>query len=220
MNAVILGGTGLIGGYLLHELINDNYFEKVIALTRRPLQLINARLENVVVDFDKFSELESSYQTAAVIFVAVGTTQKNVKGDKMAYRKVDYDITLNIAKIAVQKGAETFVLVSSVGADPEANNFYTKLKGEIEQAISKIGFKSMYIFRPSVLLGKRREFRLLEKIAQGLMKSVSKIFYGTAAKYKAVQAKDVARAMLRVGKEASPGRHILYYDDVMNLIKP
>ncbi len=220
MNAVLVGATGLIGGYLLQELINDSYFEKVIALTRRPLELINARLENVVVDFDKFSELESSYQNAAVIFVAIGTTQKKVKGDKIAYRKVDYDITLDIARVGVQKGAQTFVLVSAIGANPKANNFYTKLKGEIEQAVSNVGYKSIYIFRPSVLLGKREEFRLLEKIAQGLMKSVSKLFLGTAAKYKAVHAQEVARAMLIVGKEANPGRHILCYDDFMKHIKP
>lgn len=218
MKAIIIGASGLIGNNLLHLLLADNYFEKIIALTRKPLPDNNDKLENILLDFNNLSELDNAVEEASVIFVAVGTTQKKVKGDKTAYRKVDYDIAINMANIGFRKKAKAYILVSSVGADPRAANFYTRLKGEIEQNISKIGIRSVYFMRPSMLLGYREEYRLTERIAQILFKPILSLLFGNATKFRAIQAKDVAIAMLHAAKIAEPGNHVWHYNDMMKLV--
>ena len=137
-----------------------------------------------------------------VVFCTVGTTNKKVKGDKEAYRKVDYDIPVKAARFCKMRGCETFVLVSAVGANSKSSNFYLKLKGEVEDAVKGTGLRSIHIMRPSMLLGDRKEFRLGEKIAKVLMKATSFLWPG---KYKPVHAADVAKAMIVAARENKEG---------------
>jgi uncharacterized protein YbjT (DUF2867 family) len=120
------------------------------------------------VDFNDAESFRLALEGSDVVFCAIGTTQKKVKGDKEAYRKVDYNITVNAAKFCKLNSCETFVLVSSVGANSKSKNFYLKLKGEVEDAVKSVGLKSVHIMRPSVLLGDRKEFRLGEKISKSI----------------------------------------------------
>src|SRR5438552_710785 len=99
MKAVLVGATGFIGTHLLQYLLNDNYFEKVITLTRKPLQISNEKHSNVVVNFDHHPDLQNAFDKDVVIFIAIGTTRKKVGGDQVAYRKIDFDIPVNIARI-------------------------------------------------------------------------------------------------------------------------
>src|SRR5438105_7904479 len=215
MDAVVVGGTGLVGSHLVEELLQDNNFEKVIVLTRRVFGFHHPKLTNIVVDFDNISGLENSFEKADVIFCTVGTTQKKVQGDEKAYRKVDYDIPVNMAKIGLKKGVNVYILVSSVGADAKAGNFYLRLKGEVEEAISSMSFLSVYILRPSMLLGKRKEFRLGESIGKAVIRSASFLFFGPIRKYHPVKAKEVANAMVSASRERKPGVNFLYYDEMM-----
>jgi uncharacterized protein YbjT (DUF2867 family) len=146
-----------------------------------------------------------------VVFVAIGTTQKKVKGDKGAYRKVDYDIPVNIARYCKMVGCKIFILVSSIGANSKSNNFYLKLKGEAEDAIMKTGIETVHIMQPSVLLGKRSESRPLEKIGQPVMKIFSFLL---PSKYKPIQARDVARAMVTVSKRKEEGFFVYEYKEI------
>src|SRR5215831_11136289 len=184
--ATLVGATGLIGGELLKLLLNDNYFDKVRILVRRPFTLEHAKLEKKLVDFNDADSLLVALDGSYAIFVAVGTTQKKVKGDKTAYRKVDYDIPVNIARYCKMVGCKNFVLVSSVGANAKSNNFYLKLKGEVENEIMKMEIASVHIMQPSMLLGKRSESRPLEKVGQPMMKVFSFLL---PAKYKPIEAK-------------------------------
>ena len=200
MTATIIGATGLIGGYLLEELLQDNYYDTVRILIRRPLlrqaqDFTHPKLEKKLVDFADTENFRLALEGSDVVFCAIGTTQKKVKGDKEAYRKVDYDITVNAAKFCKLNGCETFVFVSSVGANSKSNNFYLKLKGEIEDAVKVVGLKSVHIMRPSFLIGNRKEFRLSEKIAQWVMPMFSFLL---PKKYRPVKAKDVAREMVEI----------------------
>ena len=131
------------------------------------------KLQKKLVDFNDADSLLVALDGSDVVFVAIGTTQKKVKGDKGAYRKVDYDIPVNIARYCKIAGCKIFVLVSSIGANSKSNNFYLKLKGEVEDAIMKIQIETVHIMQPSMLLGKRSESRPLEKIAQPLMNAFS-----------------------------------------------
>lgn len=199
MTATLIGSTGLIGGYLLDELLNDNYFDKIKILIRRPLEISHPKLEKKLVDFNDSDSLLVAIDNSDVVFCAIGTTQKKVKGDKEAYRKIDYDIPVKAARFCKMTGCEKFILVSSVGANSKSNNFYLKLKGEVEDEIKKTELKSVYIMRPSMLVGDRKEFRIGEKFFTPLMKIFSFLL---PSKYKPIHAKDVAKAMIAAAKKS------------------
>ncbi|MBA4139442.1 MAG: NAD(P)H-binding protein, partial [Segetibacter sp.] len=160
LTAIVLGATGLIGGQLVERLLNDDDFEKVKILVRRPVELANKKLEVQIVNFDNLADFRAKLGSGDCIFCCIGTTQKQVKGDKTAYRKVDFDIPVNAAKMGKDAGFKKYLLVSSVGAKASARNFYLKLKGEVEKAIAEQHFESFHVFRPSMLLGDRKEVRL------------------------------------------------------------
>ncbi len=214
MIATLIGATGLIGNYLLEDLLKDDSYHTVRILIRRPIELTHPKLEKKLVNFDDKESFSLALEGSNVIFCAIGTTQKKVKGDKAAYRKVDYDIAVNASLFCKMTGCERFMLVSSVGADSKSNNFYLKLKGEVEDAIKAIGLNSVHIMRPSVLLGDRKEFRLGEKIGQGLMKIFSFLI---PSRYKPIHGSVVAKAMVTASKKTDMGFFILEYSDIKNI---
>ena len=142
-----------------------------------------------------------------------------MKGDKVAYRKVDYDIAINAAKFGLQAGYQKYLLVSSIGAKAGATNFYLQLKGEIENAITDMPFKRIDIFQPSILLGNRKEFRPAELIGKGVMQAVSLLLAGGFKKYKAVSALNVAKAMVAASKKIEEGISIHQYPEIIQLSK-
>ena len=212
--ATIIGVTGLIGNYLLEELLKDDYYHTVRVLIRRPVDLAHPKLEKKLVDFNDNDSLLVAMSNSDVVFCTVGTTQKKVKGNKAAYRKVDYDIPVNAARFCKMTGCEKFVLVSSVGANSKSNNFYLKLKGEVEDAVKSVGLKSAYIMRPSTLLGERKEFRLGEKIGKAIMTTLSFLI---PAKYKPIHGKDVAMAMVVVSKKNEEGFFVWENNEIRKL---
>jgi len=202
MTATLIGATGLIGGYLLEELLEDNYYEAVRILVRRPFESNHPKLEKKLVDFSVAESFRSALEGSDAVFCMAGTTQKKVKGDKDAYRKVDYDIPVNAARFCKMTGCEKFVLVSSAGANSKSLNFYARLKGEVEDAVKSERLKSVHIMRPSMLLGDRKEFRLGERIGKVMMTSLSFLI---PAKYKAIQGKKVARSMVAAARKNDEG---------------
>lgn len=214
MTATLIGATGLIGNYLLDELLNDDFYHTIRVLIRRPMEFTHSKLEKKLVDFEDTESFRLALEGSDVVFCAIGTTQKKVKGDKVAYRKVDYDITVNAAKFCKVNGCETFVFVSSVGANSKSNNFYLKLKGEVEEAIKSVDLKSVHIMRPSVLLGDRNEFRMGEKISKGIMSTFSFLI---PSKYKPIHGKDVARAMMAAALKKEEGFFIREYIGIKQL---
>ena len=214
MTATIIGATGLIGNHLLIELLNDPYFGTVRVLVRRPLDLTHPKLEKKLVDFTDNDSLLVALSNSDVIFCSIGTTQKKVKGDKEAYRKIDFDIPTKLARFSKMVGCEKFILVSSVGANSQSGNFYIKLKGEVEDVVKTVGLRSLHILRPSFLLGNRKEFRIGELIGKPLMQIFS---FAIPAKYKAIQAKDVAKAMAAIAKAKNEGIFVYEHDQIKAL---
>ena len=213
MIATLIGATGLIGNYLLEDLLKDDSYHTVRILIRRPIELTHPKLEKKLVDFSDTESFRLALEGSDAVFCTIGTTQKKVKGDKEAYRKVDYDITVNAAKFSKLNGCETFVFVSAVGANSKSNNFYLKLKGEIEDAVKAVGLKSVHIMQPSDLLGDRKEFRLGEKISKGIMSAFSFLI---PSKYKAIHGKDVAKVMVGNVKDKKEGVIIYEYKEIKN----
>lgn len=217
--ATLIGATGLVGGELLSLLLNDPYFEAVRILVRRPFNVAHPKLQKKLVDFSDNDSLLVALDGSDVVFVAVGTTQKKVKGDQAAYRKVDHDIPVHAARFASMVGCKTFVLVSAVGANSKSKNFYLRLKGEVENEIRELahrgkGLDSIHIMRPSMLLGHREEFRMGEKIGNPLMKVFSFLL---PAKYKPIYSKDVAKAMIAASKKTEQGVFVYEYEDMKRM---
>lgn len=199
MRAALIGATGLIGGHLLKSLLKDPFFTSVRVLVRRPLQYEHPRLEKVLVDFESAESLRLALENCDVIFCAVGTTQKKVKGDADAYRKVDFDIPVQAARWGKEAGCRCFVVVSSVGADAGSRNFYLRLKGEMEEAVKATGIRHLHILQPSLLLGAREESRPGERLAQWLMPLVSFLL---PRKYRPVKAEKVAKQMMEAARQS------------------
>ena len=214
--ATLIGATGLIGNYLLQLLLEDPYFETVRILIRRPYELKHPKLEKKIVDFTNGDSMLVAVDNSDVVFCTVGTTQRKVKGNKDAYRKVDYDIVVNAARFSKMTGCGKFILVSSVGANSKSNNFYLKLKGEVEVAVDSAGLNTVHIMRPSILLGDRIEFRLGEKIGKVFMSAFSFLL---PSKYRPIHAGDVAKAMLAAAKKSDEGFFIREYNAIKQSIK-
>jgi uncharacterized protein YbjT (DUF2867 family) len=201
--AVIAGSTGLIGKQLLQLLLDDPEYHLVKAITRTPLELKHVKLQNIVADFNRLGEYADRI-SGDVVFCCLGTTMKKA-GSKEAFRKVDYVYPLELADVTHASGAQQFLLVSALGADKNASIYYNKVKGEVEEAIGKVGFRSYHIFRPSLLLGPRNESRPGEDAA----KFFYKVFgFLIPEKYKALDSMKVARAMLLLAREEQEGSHI------------
>lgn len=198
MHATIIGSTGLIGTHLLNLLINNPDYSTVRILIRRPVEFSHPKLEKKLVDFNDMESFRLVLEGTEVIFCCIGTTMKKMKGDKEAYRKIDYDIAVHAAQLGKACGCEKFVLVSAVGADSSSRNFYLKLKGETEEGVQASGIESVYILRPSLLIGNRKEFRAGEKLATWLMPLFAFLL---PARYRPVKASDVAKAMVNAVKD-------------------
>ena len=216
MTATLIGATGLIGGCLLKELLNDPYFDTVRILIRRPLDIIHPKLEKKIVDFNDSDSLLVALSNSDVLFCAIGSTMKKVKGDKDAYRKIDFDIPVKLARFCKMTGCEKFILVSSAGANSKSMNFYQRLKGETDEAVKEAGLKIVHIMRPSLLLGERKEFRLGENIGKAVMTSLSFLI---PEKYKAIQGKQVSKVMTALSKKNEEGYFVHENSEIRRLSK-
>ena len=210
--ALLLGATGLVGGHCLDLLLSDPAYSKVLTLGRRPLSHEHQKLEHKVVDFEHLPDF-AAVMSAQEVFCCLGTTIKKA-GSKENFRRVDFTYQYEVARIASHNGAEQLLLVSALGADARSSIFYNRVKGELEDAVSKLAFDGVNIFRPSLLLGERTEFRLGEHVAELPMRYVSFLMVGPLRKYRPVHARAVAAAMLKVAKEHLTGVNIFESDRI------
>lgn len=213
--AVVIGATGLTGTTLVTLLLRDPQFDKVKVLLRTPSFRPRPGLEVILVDFNDEESLTEAIQ-GDVLFCCIGTTIKQA-GSQERFREVDFGIPIRCATLARRQGIKTFLLISSTGADPHSRNFYMRTKGEVEKAIEKLGFSSFHIFRPSLLLGARKEFRLNEWLAIPLAMVFYFLWQGRWRKYRPVKAMNVAKAMLNAAKKVPDGTHIYEYDAIREL---
>jgi len=216
--ALIAGGSGLVGGHCLRFLLDEDAYGLVTALVRKPLAITNPRLHQVEIDFSRLEEYASMIQ-ADDVYCCLGTTIRRA-GSREAFKRVDVDYPVDIAQIACRNGARQFLLVSSIGARPEARVFYLRMKGMVEEEVASCGFRSVQIFRPSMLLGDRDEDRPGERIGAALMTSLSFAMVGRWRPYRPIEAATVARAMVRVGRKGIVGRHVFESDEIARIGDP
>ena len=209
--ASVFGSTGLIGSYLVDFLKNDNYYDNIKVCSREDISFKEENIINHNIDFSNYKSILSVVKNSTTVFICIGTTQSRVNGDKSEYRKIDYQIPIDVAKACKESKVKRILLVSSAGADVNGYSFYIKLKGEIENDIIKINIPSTYIFRPSLLLGNRKEFRPGEKIAQYIMPLFSFLMPRI---YRPISAKKVAKSMIEYSKKPIKGHKIYHYDEI------
>ena len=213
--ALLLGASGLIGGHCLDLLLHDEAYDQVIVLVRKSLPKNHPKLTQYEVNFDRLSE-QANLLKANDVFCCLGTTIKKA-GSQEAFRKVDFTYALEAAKLTAHNGASQFLLVSSLGADAKSSVFYSRVKGEIEAAISALNFLSVSIFRPSLLLGERAEFRLAERLAEPLAKAFSFFLIGSLCKYRAIEARTVAAAMIEIANAKTQGVNVYESDRIQKI---
>lgn len=206
-SVALLGATGLVGRHCLDFLASDRSFERIVVLARRKFAEATApRVEAHIVDFEHLSDRPDLFRVDQVI-CALGTTIKAVGGSQGRFRDVDYGIPLTAAQLAVSQGARHYLLVSSLGARADSRIFYSRVKGELEDALRSLGFRSLTIVRPSLLLGERTEFRLGEEV-------LKRFGWLVPGKYRPVHARDVAQTLVQAAKEDIPGMRIIESDDI------
>lgn len=206
MVALIAGSSGLVGNYLLKKLIESDQYTEIISLVRRPGNISNPKVRELVIDFDNLSEYASSIGNIDVAFCCLGTTMKQA-GSKSQFYKVDFEYVYELGKLAKSLNAQTFVLNSALGADKNSLFFYNRVKGQIEDVLWGLNFPNLVFVRPSLLLGQRKEVRLGEKIGEYFFKWFRIFFVGFLRKYKAIPADTVAKSMLIASFKK--GKHII-----------
>jgi uncharacterized protein YbjT (DUF2867 family) len=210
---MLLGATGLVGGELLRLLLADRTVGRVVALARRtvtppkgtsPEQL--RKLDARVVDVERLDAAADAFNGVEQIFCALGTTIRQA-GSQDRFRQIDHDVPVAAARLGMQLGARHFLLVSALGADPSSRIFYNRVKGEVERDIAALGYRSVTVVRPSLLLGERSEFRLGEELAKRLRWLIP-------GKWSPVQAADVAAALVAQGARDDSGVRIIESRDI------
>ena len=207
--AIILGATGLIGKKVTEHLLKNDTYSTVIILVRKPLNINHPKLKQHIFNYDA---IDNTLLKGDDLFCCLGTTIKTA-GSKEAFRKVDLDYVVNVAKASKGNGINHFAVISAMGANKNSIVFYNQIKGEMEESIKAIGFNSTYIIRPSLLLGDRKEFRFGELIGKFFMITLSFLI---PKKYRAIYDVQVAIAMIHFMSQTEHGFFVKENDELIN----
>ena len=221
MKVLLLGATGLIGQHCLERLLAAPAVSDVIAPTRRTLPNKNAKLRNVLVDFDRLDEYPELFDVSTIL-CCLGTTMKQA-GSRENFRKVDYQYCIDAAELGRAHRARAFLLVSAIGANASSPVYYSRVKGELEKKLRTLEYDYLSIYRPSMLLGDRKEFRLGEAVYARITPLVDLFMRGPLKQYHAIEAKTVAQAMVNEALQlgdlipAGPKVQVHDYENIVKL---
>lgn len=193
--ALVFGASGLVGGNLVKELIQNPAYARIFIFVRNTLAIVHPKVNEFPFDKYTTADLTGVATDVAHVFCCLGTTIKKA-GTKEAFKHVDYGLPVEIATWAKEKGISTFAVISSIGANSKSGNFYLRTKGEMEDSVRALGFTRLVIVRPSLILGNRTEFRLAEELAQMSSGVLNLILFGPLKKYRGIKATTIARAMM------------------------
>ncbi|SDF16371.1 Uncharacterized conserved protein YbjT, contains NAD(P)-binding and DUF2867 domains [Fontibacillus panacisegetis] len=207
--AVVAGATGMMGRQLVRLLLEDPAYQRIIVLVRRGIGISHPKLVEKQVSFDRLeSELDTSVLKDADVFCTLGTTMQQA-GSKEAFRKVDHEYPLALAKAAMQHGAASYVIVTAMWASEQSWMFYTRVKGQLEQDLLSLGLPRLVILRPSLLLGDREAESFGDRATASVFRLIDPLLIGPLARMKAIQCKDVAQAMVKMARESGPAVEVL-----------
>jgi uncharacterized protein YbjT (DUF2867 family) len=215
--AIIFGSSGFVGSHLLSELLGSSDYEQVTAVARKELNISHPKLKLLIGDYDSLFDLKEDIFVDEV-FLVLGTTKKKspTKGD---YYQVDHDYPVLAARIAKENGAKSVFLVSAVGANPNSGFFYVRTKGETERDIIALGFEHTHIFRPSMIMGNRKESRPLERPLIGLWSLINPLLVGKADRYRGLAGEDIARAISNSARSQSESLKVYHWREMSDLLQ-
>jgi uncharacterized protein YbjT (DUF2867 family) len=213
--ALVAGATGLVGGHVVDRLAESADVDRVVVLVRKKSgKWPSPKVEEKVVDYDALDR--AAFEAVDDVYACLGTTIKKA-GSQDAFRKVDHDYTLAVANMAKAAGVTRFAVVSSVGASARSKNFYLRVKGETDEALQKIGFPTLVVARPSVLVGNREEHRPGEKVGIAVSKAFSFAMVGGLKKFRPIEARRVALAMIAAMSRGPGEPAVLEHDELVEL---
>ena len=213
--AIIAGASGLTGGHLLEYLLEGDHYHQVKAIVREPLNIDHPKLQQIVVDFDDLQSHEEEL-VADDVFCCLGTTIKKA-GSQAAFRKIDQDYPLDLARLTARQGATKYMLVSALGADKSSLVFYNKVKGQVEHDLKQIPFQAIHIMRPSLLLGDRKESRVGEDIGKVVFSALGGLMVGPLKRYRGIKAKAVAFGMFHLAQQPDLGVYEHESDEIQDI---
>jgi uncharacterized protein YbjT (DUF2867 family) len=213
--AIIAGSTGLIGSELLQILLRESFYDEVLILVRKKIDIEHKKLTQLEVNYDQLDTYADAF-TGHALFSCLGTTNAKTP-DKVVYRRIDHDYPVQLAQLALKNGVEQYHLISSIGANVDSSFFYTKTKGETEADIEKLGLPSLHIYRPSMLTGDRKEKRAMEKTLIAFYKVIDPLLFGSWKKYRSISGQTVAMAMYKQSIQNTTGTFIYESDKIKQL---
>jgi uncharacterized protein YbjT (DUF2867 family) len=216
MKAAVVGATGLVGQALLHALSNHPAYTHVVAMSRRDHHPDMAKVSWLAASFGQPGQLQALFRESDAAFCCLGTTIRKA-GSREAFEQVDKHYLLAAARAARSEGCSQFHLVSAIGADAASAVFYNRVKGEVEREVRGLGFPTLAIYQPSLLLGNRQEFRAGERLAVLLAPLFSPLLRGDLEKYRPINAAQVAGAMVACSVAAHSGIQVLTRREMMAL---
>ena len=214
--AILFGSSGFVGSFLLNELLNNSDYEKVTVVVRKNLDINHPKLKTLIGDYNSLPLLKDNI-IADDVFITLGTTKKNTP-DQVEYYHVDHDYPVLASKIAKENGAKSVFLLTSVGANQNSGIFYVKTKGETERDIIARDYDHTHIFRPSMLMGSRKEYRPMEKAIITLWSVINPLFVGKMSKNKGITGENVAMAMNNAAKNQTEKVKIYQWKEMIDLL--
>ena len=199
--ALIFGSSGLIGNELFKTILLNNSYDKIKVFVRSIPEVNNPKVEIIKTDFSNLEQYKDKI-IGEDCFFCIGTTKKDTP-DKDEYRRVEYNIPVDVAKIAKANSVKSFYYISSIGANSNASSNYLKNKGQVEEELKDLNFSKLAIIRPSLLIGDRKSFRLGEVIFTPVMNTLTLFAFGSLKKYKPIKIQNVVKAILYISKNVS-----------------
>ncbi|MFT7442654.1 MAG: hypothetical protein ACI9Q3_001028 [Maribacter sp.] len=215
--AIILGASGLTGTILLHKLIEDKSYQSIKLFSRSKIEGLPNKVTQFIGDLLELEKFKADF-TADEVFCCIGTTAKKTP-DKKRYKQIDYGIPVTAAKLAKENNIETFLVISSMGANKRSTIFYNRTKGEMEHAVLKQHIKNTFILRPSLIGGERKEHRIGEKIALVVFKLMQPLLIGNLKQYKTIDAENIAKAMCYLANKKTNAEVIITSNEILKLSK-
>lgn len=216
-NVLVVGATGLVGSHLVELLIKDERFDLIHIFVRNKTEYSHSKIIEYIVDFEN---LEYYFQNinVSIIYCCIGTTIK-IAGTQRNFEKVDFDIPISLALIAKANKINSFVVVSSIGANANSSSFYLRTKGKMEKELINIGISNTKIFRPSMLLGKRKENRILEKIGSSIFTTLAPLLLGNISKYRPIHAKILTKSMINITTQTDITESFFEWKEIIRISK-